>query len=707
MQDSAELSEKIGSIGDVPDTINTMLDSLFEGEDPEAKDADRETDDSESEITESGYNLTDEKGSNLDTNKDTNAEDSEGDETEGQGYSSKVDDENEAIDDDDDDENYIIYEDTSDNKVKEEGSKNKEDNEVGVACVEDEGIEKMIEKHTFVPIEAIMCFKGDVCKYFEPLFFQSSKSNLTFKGEEAPRKENSKKENGTENNGGFSSFGETRTQISVESRRGISAEKKTQSSQDTHKTSKTELDVKEIEELLNRKKIEYAHRIQEIEIQLLKLENRLLAETSNKQNNTASYTRLENLILKLENELLKINRSFVMIQEENNQVKAKQLSEEQIYDIFNKAKEKTKDAEQKYLALADSSTALESMVDKQQNKIIELVLMMHNQTDFINKLEEKSKRLEDQNRQLHEVLVNQSNMMSELVTGMKYMKEEQERMKTTVAHPLPITTRDILSSGNILDKDVSANTIPPNVRYNVELNEKSDSDRNERVDKIADDMTVKNIDKIATGITDDGFDENVNKIANGEAVKNTGENDATLGLMKSEEKDLTPDQKLQLLREKRKKESKTQRNIQKSENSQKPKSVPTQKGRIKNEAKQISDNVEKLDKINTKPKETKGENTDETKKIKEGTVKPNYQDSNKNAAKDSTNYIPVKDSKPVKEKTHNQTKTLPPTKNSQAPPAKEPNTKSTVVIPETPRYFNPKASGPKGKVLKKSASNNL
>ena len=84
--------------------------------------------------------------------------------------------------------------------------------------------------------------------------------------------------------------------------------------------------------------IEYAHKIQEIEIHLLKLENRLLTETLGKQNNSESFVRLENLILKLENELLKINKSFVMIQEENNKLKDKQLSEEQIFELFNKAR---------------------------------------------------------------------------------------------------------------------------------------------------------------------------------------------------------------------------------------------------------------------------------------------------------------------------------------------------------------------------------
>ena len=111
------------------------------------------------------------------------------------------------------------------------------------------------------------------------------------------------------------------------------------------------------------------------------------------------------------------------------------------------------------MALAGNSTALESMVDKQQNKIIELVLMMHNQTDFINKLEEKSQRLEEQNRQLHEVLVNQSNMMSELVKGMKYMKEEQEKLKSTVTQPLPLTT-----NYSPIKEEVSADTKPPHVR---------------------------------------------------------------------------------------------------------------------------------------------------------------------------------------------------------------------------------------------------
>ena len=228
---------------------------------------------------------------------------------------------------------------------------------------------------------------------------------------------------------------------------------------DNRNEGNSKMNMAEIDELLNRKKIEYAHKIQEIELQLLKLENRLLTETLGKQNTSASYIRLENLILKLENELLKINKSFVIMQQENVQLRNKQLSEEQIFDLFNKAKKENSEAEQKFMALAGNSTALESMVDKQQNKIIELVLMMHNQTDFINKLEEKSQRLEEQNRQLHEVLVNQSNMMSELVKGMKYMKEEQEKLKSTVTQPLPLTT-----NYSPIKEEVSADTKPPHVR---------------------------------------------------------------------------------------------------------------------------------------------------------------------------------------------------------------------------------------------------
>ncbi len=239
-------------------------------------------------------------------------------------------------------------------------------------------------------------------------------------------------------------------------------------SQNEQQTTKTDIgekhkvNVREIEELLNRKRVEYAHKIQEIELQLLKLENRLLMETVHKQNNSASYIKLENLVLKLENELLKINKSFVMIQEENNLLRSKQLTEEQILDIFSKANEDNMAVQQKYLALADNSTALETIVDKQQNKIIELVLMMHNQTDFINKLEEKSKILEDQNKELHTVLLDQSRMMTEMIERMKGMKEEQELLKSTVNQPNPGTAGDPSTISKNLAQDVSKNTLPPN-----------------------------------------------------------------------------------------------------------------------------------------------------------------------------------------------------------------------------------------------------
>ena len=292
-----------------------------------------------------------------------------------------------------------------------------------------------------------ICTKDNVCDIFDFLFEKSVKSRLA----------NITNEKIIETSQEDVFFGETVTH-SDEDLIGFNSTKLKQP-QKVEKNTANRPDLKDIEELLNKKKIEYAHKIQEIELHLLKLENRLLTETLGKQNNSASYVRLENLILKLENELLKINRSFVMIQEENNQLKDKQLSEEQIFELFNKARKENNEAEQKYLALADNSTALESMVDKQQSKIIELVLMMHNQTDFINKLEEKSQRLEQQNRELHEVLVNQSNMMSQLVKGMNYMKEEQEKLKSTVAQPLPLST-------NILPirEDVSVDTDPPHAR---------------------------------------------------------------------------------------------------------------------------------------------------------------------------------------------------------------------------------------------------
>ena len=320
-----------------------------------------------------------------------------------------------------------------------------------------------------------ICSKDNVCDIFEFLFGKSVKSRLT----------NITNEKMTETNQEDVFFGETVVH-SDENLTGFNSTKLKQP-QKFEKNTANRPDLKDIEELLNKKKIEYAHKIQEIELHLLKLENRLLTETLGKQNNSASYVRLENLILKLENELLKINRSFVMIQEENNQLKDKQLSEEQIFELFNKARKENNEAEQKYLALADNSTALESMVDKQQSKIIELVLMMHNQTDFINKLEEKSQRLEQQNRELHEVLVNQSDMMSQLVKGMNYMKEEQEKLKSTVAQPLPLST-------NILPirEDVSADTDPPHARdERKDEDETKDSSKVEKVTAVTSEEQAK------------------------------------------------------------------------------------------------------------------------------------------------------------------------------------------------------------------------
>ena len=438
-----------------------------------------------------------------------------------------------------------------------------------------------------------ICFKGNVCVIYESLYFHSILCNLSDKNVSRPA-HNVTIKNVTENKCNKEPIeqpGEQPKNVDIKDGtwKGTANDTKT----DGDMANKTNLNIQEVEEILSRKKVEYAHKIQQIELQLLKLENRLLTDTLNKQNNSVSYTRLENLILKLENELLKINRSFGMIQEENNQLKAKQLSEKQIYEIFNRAKEENKAVEQKYLALADNSSALGSMVDKQQNKIIELVLMMHNQTDFINRLEEKSQRLEEQNRQLHEVLVNQSNMMSELVKGMKYMKEEQDKLKTTVVQPLPLTTQD--PDINAKNKDKSANTDPPIVRDNGNRDEKSEE--NQSLNKV-----------------------NIVDVESDNAVR---EDESKLGKVEPSPKD-------SLAHDKRREDAEKSEEINilsTSENRDEPKSVSEQEG----------------------------ENTKQEVKQPEEAV-----------------YLTKKTKS--KKSTHK------------------------VVIPDTPKYFSPKLSGPKGKL---------
>ena len=268
--------------------------------------------------------------------------------------------------------------------------------------------------------------------------------------------------------------------------------------------------------------VTFSQKFQAIEMQLLRLENRLLSETLQKQDNAAGFAKLERSILKLENELLKINTSLILIQQENDPLKAKQLSESQMSELFNSLKGNSAERNEKYLSLADNSNALESVVDKQQSRIHELQTMVQNQTTFTEKLAEKSQRLEEENEQLIELLANQSKKLAQVMEGMETMKQEQETLKRTVTLPLPAA---------VLDRESSPDsaTNPPFVHSAQEFNHKGGPGL-----KTTHDVQQK----------DEGL--NVEKTTSRSFESKFAERSKMLELLDSE--DLTPDEKLRFLR---------------------------------------------------------------------------------------------------------------------------------------------------------------
>ncbi len=209
------------------------------------------------------------------------------------------------------------------------------------------------------------------------------------------------------------------------------------------------VDVKTIEELMNKRKAEYSNQLHKLEMQLLKLENKLLSESLDKNSDTAVCSKLENQILKLENELLKINQSFSALNDENVMLREKQQSQDRALDIVIK-----EDKDARHDVFVENTTILETVINGQQSKITELSDMLKQQSVSMESLDERSRHLEEHNRYLYEALLNQSRTMTEMMQNFEEMRKEREQMRTI----------DIIAQALAAAKQETLDTQPPDIK---------------------------------------------------------------------------------------------------------------------------------------------------------------------------------------------------------------------------------------------------
>ncbi|XP_053405928.1 uncharacterized protein LOC123565891 [Mercenaria mercenaria] len=183
----------------------------------------------------------------------------------------------------------------------------------------------------------------------------------------------------------------------------------------TENSDESKLSRTEFENILERKTSQYYSKIQTIEVMIMKLENKLLMEALNKQNHSSTITKLENQILKLENELLKMNKNYQNLREESESMSRRQ---NRYLELAYKKSRK------EYPKLPDHSKEKYELITQHQTKINELAEVLRNQSSIIMELKGKYESLEEQNKMLHQMVMNQTIFMSSIVKTVQDLTDQ-------------------------------------------------------------------------------------------------------------------------------------------------------------------------------------------------------------------------------------------------------------------------------------------
>ena len=172
-----------------------------------------------------------------------------------------------------------------------------------------------------------------------------------------------------------------------------------------------------LEQIVNQSTGKCNEKIQMLELMITKLENQVLVEKLNKQNHSSTITRLENMILKLENDLLRMYRNYETLRDDFSQVNNKQ-------NTYLKIAERQEQQMKKYPQLPNKKLENLELISKHQERISELSQFINNHSDTLNKMQSRSEYLEEQNRILQQMIMNQSNFMATLMQNVQNLAEQ-------------------------------------------------------------------------------------------------------------------------------------------------------------------------------------------------------------------------------------------------------------------------------------------
>ncbi|CAC5378472.1 unnamed protein product [Mytilus coruscus] len=172
-----------------------------------------------------------------------------------------------------------------------------------------------------------------------------------------------------------------------------------------------------MKEFFKTKTLEYSSQIQNLEILVIKLQNQLLMEKLDKQNHSTSITRLENSILKLENELLRLNNSHYDLKIENEKMNRQKQKYLQLDHV---PKNDSKQAKE----ITDQTSKSYEIITQQQSKITQLAELLKNQSKAIQHMKTRYDYLEDQNRMLFQMVMNQTSLMTQIMSRVQELSDQ-------------------------------------------------------------------------------------------------------------------------------------------------------------------------------------------------------------------------------------------------------------------------------------------
>ncbi|XP_029643016.1 angiopoietin-4 [Octopus sinensis] len=179
------------------------------------------------------------------------------------------------------------------------------------------------------------------------------------------------------------------------------------------------VDIGMVNKIIDEKSNEYLIKIQSLELAVTKLEKQLLTGQLSRSNDLLSLAQLESQILHLQTKLMKLNQTFIKLQQENQVLKhgqqkifeLRQQNERQLtsnFDVNNKIHNQN------------------NLIKQQQKSVADLSHLIQNQSNLLSKLTHRQEQVEEENRILHQVVMNQSLYISHVLKTVHVLTNQMQ-----------------------------------------------------------------------------------------------------------------------------------------------------------------------------------------------------------------------------------------------------------------------------------------